>query len=169
MYRWSGKARVFDQQETALNAIDGGKIEPGTAVIIRYEGPKGGPGMQEMLKPTMSLKAQKIDDSCALITDGRYSGATAGLSIGHVSPEAANGGALALVMDGDTIEIDIPARSIRLAIDDEELAARRAAMDALPPGQAWQPRGERTRVVTRALKAYAAFATSADRGGFRDL
>ena len=92
MYRWSGKARVFDQQETALNAIDKGEIEPGTAVIIRYEGPKGGPGMQEMLKPTMSLKAQKVDDSCALITDGRFSGATAGLSIGHVSPEAANGG-----------------------------------------------------------------------------
>jgi dihydroxy-acid dehydratase len=169
MYRWSGTARVFDQQETALNAIDGGEIEPNTAVIIRYEGPKGGPGMQEMLKPTMSLKAQKVDDSCALITDGRYSGATAGLSIGHVSPEAANGGALALVQDGDTIEIDIPARRIHLAISDEELAARRAAMDAMPPGQSWQPQGERTRVVTRALKAYAAFATSADRGGFREL
>jgi len=169
MYQWSGTARVFDQQETALNAIDNGEIQPNTAVIIRYEGPKGGPGMQEMLKPTMSLKAQKVDDSCALITDGRYSGATAGLSIGHVSPEAANGGALALVQDGDTIEIDIPARNIHLAIDDAELAARRAAMDALPPGQAWQPQGERTRVVTRALKAYAAFATSADRGGFRDL
>jgi len=150
MYQWSGTARVFDQQETALNAIDNGEIQPNTAVIIRYEGPKGGPGMQEMLKPAMSLKAQKVDDSCALITDGRYSGATAGLSIGHVSPEAANGGALALVQDGDTIEIDIPARSIHLAIDDAELAARRAAMDALPPGQAWQPQGERTRVVTRA-------------------
>ena len=128
MHRWSGKARVFDQQETALNAIDEGEIEPGTAVIIRYEGPKGGPGMQEMLKPTMSLKAQKVDDSCALITDGRFSGATAGLSIGHVSPEAANGGALALVQDGDIIEIDIPARTIHLAIDAEELAARRTAM-----------------------------------------
>jgi dihydroxy-acid dehydratase len=125
--------------------------------------------MQEMLKPTMSLKAQKVDDSCALITDGRYSGATAGLSIGHVSPEAANGGALALVRDGDRIEIDIPARRIHLAIPDGALQARRAAMDALPPEQAWQPQGERTRVVTRALKAYAAFATSADRGGFREL
>ena len=125
--------------------------------------------MQEMLKPTMSLKAQGIDDSCALITDGRYSGATAGLSIGHVSPEAANGGALALVRDGDRIDIDIPARSINVAITDQELAARRAAMEALPAGEAWQPVGERTRVVTRALKAYAAFATSADRGGFRDI
>ena len=169
MYKYSGTARVFDQQETALNAIDGGEIEEGTAVIIRYEGPKGGPGMQEMLKPTMSLKAQKIDDSCALITDGRYSGATAGLSIGHVSPEAANGGALALVRDGDTIEIDIPARSINVAISDEELAQRRAAMEALPTDQAWKPVGKRTRVITRALKAYAAFATSADRGGFRDI
>jgi dihydroxy-acid dehydratase len=169
MYRYSGTARVFDQQETALNAIDSGEIEEGTAVIIRYEGPKGGPGMQEMLKPTMSLKAQKIDGSCALITDGRYSGATAGLSIGHVSPEAANKGALALVRDGDTIEIDIPARSINVAISEEELAARRAAMEALLANEAWQPVGERTRVITRALKAYAAFATSADRGGFRDV
>jgi dihydroxy-acid dehydratase len=169
MHRWSGKARVFDQQETALNAIDKGEIEPGTAVIIRYEGPKGGPGMQEMLKPTMSLKAQKVDDSCALITDGRFSGATAGLSIGHVSPEAANGGALALVQDGDIIEIDIPARTIHLAIDAEELAARRTAMNGLPADRAWQPQGERSRVVTRALKAYAAFATSADRGGFREV
>jgi dihydroxy-acid dehydratase len=169
MYRYSGTACVFDQQETALNAIDGGDIKEGTAVIIRYEGPKGGPGMQEMLKPTMSLKAQKIDGSCALITDGRYSGATSGLSIGHVSPEAANKGALALVRDGDTIEIDIPARSINLAISDEELAQRRAAVEALPADQAWKPVGERTRVITRALKAYAAFATSADRGGFRDI
>jgi dihydroxy-acid dehydratase len=169
MYKYSGTARVFDQQETALNAIDSGEIEEGTAVIIRYEGPKGGPGMQEMLKPTMSLKAQGIDGSCALITDGRYSGATAGLSIGHVSPEAANKGALALVRDGDTIEIDIPARSINVAISDEELAQRRAAMEALPADQAWKPVGKRTRVITRALKAYAAFATSADRGGFRDL
>ena len=169
MYCYSGTARVFDQQETALNAIDNGEIKENTAVIIRYEGPKGGPGMQEMLKPTMSLKAQRIDDTCALITDGRYSGATAGLSIGHVSPEAANGGALALVRDGDRIEIDIPARSINVAISDEEMADRRAVMEALPASEAWQPVGERTRVITRALKAYAAFATSADRGGFRDL
>ncbi len=169
MYRYTATARVFDQQETALNAIDNGEIEDGTAIIIRYEGPKGGPGMQEMLKPSMSLKAQKIDHSCALITDGRYSGASAGLSIGHVSPEAANKGALALVRDGDRIVIDIPARSINVDISDEELAGRRAAMEALPADRAWQPVGERTRVITRSLKAYAAFASSADRGGFRDL
>jgi len=169
MYQFSGTARVFDQQETALNAIDNGEIEEGSAVIIRYEGPKGGPGMQEMLKPSMSMKAQKIDGSCALITDGRYSGASAGLSIGHISPEAANKGALALVRDGDTIEIDIPNRSINVAIGDEELASRRAAMEALPEGRAWKPQGERTRVITRALRAYAAFATSADRGGFREI
>ncbi|EAQ99461.1 dihydroxy-acid dehydratase [Congregibacter litoralis] len=169
MYRYNGKARVFDQQETALNAIDGGEIEPGTAVIIRYEGPKGGPGMQEMLKPTMSLKAQKVDDSCALITDGRFSGATAGLSIGHVSPEAANKGALGLVEDGDIIEIDIPNRSINLRISDEALAQRRAKREQASDGDTWLPTGERTRVITRALKAYAAFASSADRGGFRDL
>ncbi|MEP5765162.1 MAG: dihydroxy-acid dehydratase [Halieaceae bacterium] len=169
MYQFNGSARVFDQQETALNAIDNGEIEENTAIIIRYEGPKGGPGMQEMLKPSMSLKAQKVDGSCALITDGRYSGASAGLSIGHVSPEAANQGALALVRDGDRIEIDIPGRSINVAISPEELAERRAAMDALPQDEAWQPQGERTRVITRALRAYAAFATSADRGGFREI
>jgi dihydroxy-acid dehydratase len=169
MYQFSGSARVFDQQETCLNAIDNGEIAEGSAIIIRYEGPKGGPGMQEMLKPSMSLKAQGIDGSCALITDGRYSGASAGLSIGHLSPEAADKGALALVRDGDTIEIDIPARSINVMISDEELAERRAAMEALPDDEAWQPVGERTRVITRALKAYAAFATSADRGGFRDI
>ncbi len=150
-------------------AIDNGEIADGTAIIIRYEGPKGGPGMQEMLKPSMSLKAQGVDGTCALITDGRYSGASAGLSIGHVSPEAADKGALALVRDGDTIEIDIPGRSINVAISDAELAERRATMEALPDDKAWQPVGERTRVITRALKAYAAFATSADRGGFRDL
>ncbi len=169
MYRFSGKARVFDQQETALNAIHGGDVEKGSVIIIRYEGPKGGPGMQEMLKPTMALKTQGLDDSCAMITDGRYSGASAGLSIGHVAPEAANKGNLALVRDGDVIEIDIPERRIDVKISDDELAARRHAMDALPADQAWQPGGERTRVVTRALKAYAAFATSADRGGFRDI
>jgi dihydroxy-acid dehydratase len=169
MYKFSGTARVFDQQDTCLQAIDNGEIADGTAIIIRYEGPKGGPGMQEMLKPSMSLKAQGVDGTCALITDGRYSGASAGLSIGHVSPEAADKGALALVRDGDAIEIDIPGRSINLAISDAELAERRATMEALPDDKAWQPVGERTRVITRALKAYAAFATSADRGGFRDL
>ncbi|GAB3102569.1 dihydroxy-acid dehydratase [Aestuariicella hydrocarbonica] len=169
MYRFSGTAKVFDQQETALTAIDNGDIKDGTVLIIRYEGPKGGPGMQEMLKPTMSLKAKNLDSTCALITDGRYSGASAGLSIGHVSPEAANRGNLALVQDGDVIEIDIPNRSINIMVSEQELGDRRATMDSLPAAQAWQPQGERTRVVTKALKAYAAFATSADRGGYRDL
>ncbi|MCL1142705.1 dihydroxy-acid dehydratase [Shewanella gaetbuli] len=169
MLQFTGTARVFDQQETALTAMENGEIKPNTVVIIRYEGPKGGPGMQEMLKPTMTLKAQKLDSSCALVTDGRYSGASAGLSIGHVSPEAANKGALALVEDGDTIEIDIPARTINLAISDEALAKRRQIMDAKPADQAWKPQGERTRVVTKALQAYAHFATSADKGGYRDL
>ncbi len=169
MYEFRGKARVFDQQETAVQALEAGDIAEGSVVIIRYEGPKGGPGMQEMLKPTMTLITQQLNTSCAIMTDGRYSGASAGLSIGHVAPEAANKGAIALVEDGDEIEISIPKRAINLLISDEALAARRAAMDALPPEQAWQPREARSRVVTRALKAYAAFATSADRGGFREV
>ncbi|MCB1368001.1 MAG: dihydroxy-acid dehydratase, partial [Rhodobacteraceae bacterium] len=167
MLRYQGITRVFDQQETALAAINQGDIAPGSAIIIRYEGPKGGPGMQEMLMPTMSLKAMKLDDTCALITDGRYSGASSGLSIGHVSPEAAAGGALALVEDGDEIAIDIPARSINLLVSEEVLAARRTAMEARPKSERWQPQGVRTRVITAALRAYAAFALSADRGGFR--
>jgi dihydroxy-acid dehydratase len=166
---WRGVARVFDQQETALKAIDAGEIVPGTAVVIRYEGPKGGPGMQEMLKPTMSLKAKKVDSSCALITDGRFSGATSGLSIGHVSPEAAAGGAIGLIEDGDTIEIDIPARRISLSVSEELLAARRAAMEARPKAERWRDSGPRTRKVTAALRAYAAFAASADKGGIRQV
>lgn len=169
MLRFTGKARVFNQQETALTAIDNGEIEPNTVVIIRYEGPKGGPGMQEMLKPTMSLKAQGLDKSCAMVTDGRYSGASAGLSIGHVSPEAANGGAIALIHDGDVVDINIPNRSINVMISDEEMQQRRDAMNALPKDQAWQCNEPRTRVITRALKSYAAFATSADRGGFKEV
>ncbi len=169
MLWFTGKARVFDQQETALNAINNGEIEDGTVVIIRYEGPKGGPGMQEMLKPTMSLKAKKLDSTCALITDGRYSGASAGLSIGHVSPEAANKGNLALIHDGDQIEIDIPSRSINVLLSEEELQERRQNMENLPVSEAWKPKGERTRIITKALKAYAAFASSADKGGYRDL
>ncbi|MDQ2094785.1 dihydroxy-acid dehydratase [Rhodalgimonas zhirmunskyi] len=160
MLRWEGTARVFDDQEAALAAIDGGEITPGTAVVIRYEGPKGGPGMQEMLKPTMSLKAQRVDDSCALITDGRFSGATAGLSIGHVSPEAAAGGTIGLVEDGDRIAVDIPGRRIELLVSAEDLAARRAAKVD------WAPEG-RARKVSAALRVYAAFAESADKGGVR--
>ncbi len=167
MLRWEGVARVFDDQEAALTAIDGGEIAPGTAVVIRYEGPRGGPGMQEMLKPTMSLKAQKVDDTCALITDGRFSGATAGLSIGHVSPEAAAGGAIGLVRDGDRIAVDIPGRRLSLLIDAADLAARRAEMEARPEGARWAPAAPRSRVIGAALRVYAAFAESADKGGFR--
>jgi dihydroxy-acid dehydratase len=169
MQVWSGPARVFDQQETALNAIDAGEIAEGDAVIIRYEGPKGGPGMQEMLKPTMSLKAQKLAHACALITDGRFSGATSGLSIGHVSPEAASGGGIALIEEGDEIQIDIPNRVIHLNVPEAELERRRTAMLALPVEAQWKPKGTRTRVVTAALRAYAAFASSADKGGFRNV
>ena len=164
-HRWMGRAKVFDDQEAALAAIDGGEIQPGTAVIVRYEGPSGGPGMQEMLKPTMSLKAMKLDDTCALITDGRFSGGSAGLSIGHVSPEAA--GEIALVEDGDEIRIDIPGRSIELLVPEAALIARRAAMEARPEKERWKPMAERPRHISPALRAYAHFATSADKGGFR--
>ena len=140
---------------------------PGDIVLIRYEGPKGGPGMQEMLYPTSYLKSKGLGKVCALVTDGRFSGGTVGLSIGHVSPEAAEGGAIGLVEEGDTIEIDIPARRIRLAVDDAELARRRAAMEARAP-----PRGSRPpahRKVSPALQAYAALTTSAARGAVRDV
>ena len=170
MFSFTGRARVFDQQETAIRAIgksgDGG-IVPGDIVIIRYEGPKGGPGMQEMLLPTMTLKAKGLAESCALITDGRFSGATSGLSIGHVSPEAAAGGAFALVEEGDIIHIDIPKRLLQLEISDSNLQKRRDKMDARKDG--WTPQGERTRVITKALRAYAAFAASADKGGVREI
>jgi len=136
-------------------------------VVIRYEGPKGGPGMQEMLYPTSYLKSKGLGKVCALFTDGRFSGGSSGLVIGHASPEAAEGGTVGLVEDGDTIEIDIPNRRIHLAVADEELARRRAAMQARG-GRAWQPQS-RDRVVSTALRAYAALATSADRGAVRDL
>ncbi|MGB0906071.1 MAG: dihydroxy-acid dehydratase [Maricaulaceae bacterium] len=165
MFEFSGRARVFDSQDPAIKAIGGRKIKPGDVVVIRYEGPKGGPGMQEMLMPTTMLKAMGLAESCALITDGRFSGATSGLSIGHISPECAAGGALALVEEGDTIVIDIPKRILRIDITDAVLAKRRSAMDAKSDG--WQPAGQRTRHVSKALKAYAAFASSADLGGIR--
>ncbi len=167
MHVWQGPARVFDDQEAALEAIDAGRVAPGSAVVIRDEGPAGGPGMQEMLKPTMSLKAMGLDQTCALVTDGRFSGGSAGLSIGHLSPEAANGGPVALVEDGDVIEIDIPARRLHLAVSEQVLAARRAAMEARPPERRWKPAQDRPREVSAALRAYAHFATSADKGGFR--
>ena len=163
--KFSGPARVFESQDAAVKAILGNEIKAGDVVVIRYEGPKGGPGMQEMLYPTSYLKSKGLGKACALITDGRFSGGTSGLSIGHVSPEAANGGAIGLVRDGDMIDIDIPNRTIGLRVDEAELAARRSEQDA----KGWKPVEPRKRRVTTALKAYAAFATSADRGAVRDL
>jgi dihydroxy-acid dehydratase len=167
IWKFTGKARVFESQDDAVEGILGEVVQAGDVVIIRYEGPKGGPGMQEMLYPTSYLKSRGLGKQCALLTDGRFSGGTSGLSIGHASPEAAQGGAIALVEDGDTIEIDIPNRSINLAISDADLAARRAAMDARGE-QAWKPL-KRERYVSAALQAYALLTTSADTGAVRDL
>ncbi len=167
IWKFTGRARVFESQEDAVEGILGEVVQAGDVVIIRYEGPKGGPGMQEMLYPTSYLKSRGLGKDCALLTDGRFSGGTSGLSIGHASPEAACGGAIALVEDGDTIEIDIPNRSIHLAIGDEELARRRAAMEARGAA-AWKP-AKRERVVSAALQAYAALTTSADTGAVRDV
>jgi dihydroxy-acid dehydratase len=163
--KFSGPARVLESQDAAVEAILLNKIKPGDVVVIIYEGPRGGPGMQEMLYPTSYLKSKGLGKSCALVTDGRFSGGSSGLSIGHVSPEAAEGGLIGLVQDGDLIEIDIPARSIHLAVDDAELARRRAAMEA-KGAQAWKP-AKRSRKVSTALRAYAALATSAARGAVR--
>jgi dihydroxy-acid dehydratase len=164
---FAGPARVYESQDAAVVAILGGDVKPGDVVIIRYEGPRGGPGMQEMLYPTSYIKSKGLGKACALVTDGRFSGGTSGLSIGHVSPEAAEGGAIALIEPGDRIEIDIPNRSIRLAVDDAELDRRRAAMDARG-AKAWRPVG-RQRQVSPALQAYAALTTSASRGAVRDV
>ena len=162
---FTGKARIFESQDAAVEAILGNMIKPGDIVLIRYEGPRGGPGMQEMLYPTSYLKSKGLEKACALVTDGRFSGGTIGLSIGHVSPEAADGGAIALVEEGDYFEIDIPQRSIRLDIPEEELHRRRAAMEARGT-EAWRPRN-RKRNVSIALRAYAMLATSASRGAVR--
>jgi len=159
--RFEGKARVFESQESACAGILGGKVNAGDVVIIRYEGPKGGPGMQEMLYPTSYLKSVRLDKACALVTDGRFSGGTSGLSIGHVSPEAAAGGDIALVRDDDRIVIDIPNRTIDVVLPEGELDRRREAIVR------FEPVG-RNRVVSRALKAYASMVTSADRGGVRE-
>ena len=167
IWQFTGRARVFESQEAAVDGILGNQIQAGDIVIIRYEGPKGGPGMQEMLYPTSYLKSKGLGKACALLTDGRFSGGTSGLSIGHVSPEAAEGGAIGLVREGDTIEIDIPARRIHLAVSDEELARRREAMEARG-AKAWQPEN-RDRHVSQALRAYAAMTTSADTGAVRDV
>jgi len=166
MYRFSGRARVFEEMEVAQESILAGDINPGDVVVIRYEGPRGGPGMQEMLTPTTAIKSMGLGESCALITDGRFSGATGGLSVGHVAPEAASGGLIALVEEGDTIAFDIPNRSIELQVEPDTLARRRAAMESR---DAYQPLEPRRRRVSQALRAYAVFASSADKGGVRDL
>jgi dihydroxy-acid dehydratase len=166
--KFSGPARVYESQDAAVAGILNNQVKAGDVVVIRYEGPKGGPGMQEMLYPTSYLKSKGLGKACALITDGRFSGGTSGLSIGHASPEAAEGGAIALVQDGDRVEIDIPARSIRLAISDAELDLRRSAMEARGD-DAWQPAAPRPRKVSPALQAYAALTTSAARGAVRDV
>ncbi len=164
---FSGPARIFESQDAAVEAILADRINAGDVVLIRYEGPRGGPGMQEMLYPTSYLKSKGLGKACALITDGRFSGGTSGLSIGHVSPEAAEGGNIGLVEEGDRIDIDIPARSIRVAVSDEELTKRRDAMQARG-SQSWLPVG-RERPVSAALRAYAAMTTSAANGAVRDV
>lgn len=163
---FTGSAKVYESQDDAVAGILNGEVKKGDAVVIRYEGPKGGPGMQEMLYPTSYLKSMGLDKDCALITDGRFSGGTSGLSIGHVSPEAASGGLIALIEDGDTIEIDIVQRSMQLAVADDVLAQRKAAMEAKGK-QAYKP-VDRDRKVSTALKAYALLATSADKGAVRN-
>ena len=156
----SGRSR-----HEAVENILAGKVIAGDVVVVRYEGPRGGPGMQEMLYPTSYIKSKGLGKACALLTDGRFSGGTSGLSIGHVSPEAASGGAIGLIKNGDSIKIDIPNRSINLLVSDQELAARRVEQDKI----GWKPVKQRPRKVTSALKAYAAFVTSADKGAVRDL
>jgi dihydroxy-acid dehydratase len=163
--KFTGTAHVCESQDAAVNNILTNKVKEGDVVVIRYEGPRGGPGMQEMLYPTSYLKSKGLGKSCALLTDGRFSGGTSGLSIGHASPEAAEGGAIGLVQDGDKIEIDIPNRTIHLMISDEEMATRRAEQDE----KGWQPAKPRKRKVSTALKAYAKLTTSAAKGAVRQV
>lgn len=163
--KFKGRARVFDSQDAACEAILKGRIVEGDVVVIRFEGPRGGPGMQEMLYPTSYLKSKQLGEKCALITDGRFSGGTSGLSIGHISPEAAEKGEIALVKDGDPIEIDIPERKINLKISDQEFEERKKQEDEKGEA-AWKP-ADRERNITQALKAYASMVTSADRGAIR--
>jgi dihydroxy-acid dehydratase len=168
IFKFTGKARIYESQDAAVAGILGDEVQAGEVVIIRYEGPKGGPGMQEMLYPTSYLKSKGLGKECALLTDGRFSGGTSGLSIGHVSPEAAEGGNIGLVENGDIIEIDIPNRTINVRLSDEELAERRLAMKA-KGRDAWKPSAPRARKVSAALRAYAAMATSAAFGAVRDV
>jgi dihydroxy-acid dehydratase len=166
IFHFEGPARVFHSQEAACEAILANRIQAGDVVVIVFEGPRGGPGMQEMLYPTSFLKGKGLGKVCALITDGRFSGGTSGLSIGHVSPEAAEGGTIGLVEEGDRIRIDIAARSLELLLPEDELEKRRTAMDGLG-AMAWKP--ARDRKVSPALRAYAAMTTSAARGAVRDV
>ena len=165
IYRFSGPAKVFDSQEEACEGILGGKVQSGDVVVILYEGPKGGPGMQEMLYPTSYIKSMHLGRECALITDGRFSGGTSGLSIGHISPEAASGGNIGLVRDGDIIDIDIPARSISARVSEAEFEARRK--EELARGKAAFTAPRRTRKVSASLRAYAKMVSSADKGAVR--
>jgi dihydroxy-acid dehydratase len=165
---FEGPAHVVESQDQAVEHVLGGLVKPGEVVVVRYEGPRGGPGMQEMLYPTSYLKSKGLGKVCALMTDGRFSGGSSGLSIGHVSPEAAAGGAIGLIESGDIIQIDIPNRSINVRLTDAELATRREAEEA-KGAAAWKPSIQRDRKVSAALKAYAMLATSADKGAVRDL
>lgn len=165
---FEGNAHVVESQDEAVANILDGKVVEGDIVIVRYEGPKGGPGMQEMLYPTSYIKSKGLGKSCALLTDGRFSGGTSGLSIGHCSPEAASGGAIGLVENGDKILIDIPNRAINVLLSDEELKTRRDIMESKGK-DAWKPVKARPRAVSASLKAYALLATSADKGAVRDL
>ena len=165
---FAGPARIFESQDSAVKAILGRKVKAGDVVVVRYEGPRGGPGMQEMLYPTSYIKSMGLGQKCALITDGRFSGGSSGLSIGHISPEAATGGTIGLIEEGDTIEIDIRTRKLHLAVGDETLAQRRRDMEARG-AQAWKPTEKRERAVSTALRAYAAFALSASEGAARDV
>ncbi|MDB5370653.1 MAG: dihydroxy-acid dehydratase [Roseomonas sp.] len=165
---FAGPARIFESQDAAVDGILGGVVKAGDVVMVRYEGPRGGPGMQEMLYPTSYLKSKGLGKLCALVTDGRFSGGSSGLSIGHVSPEAAEGGLIGLIEDGDQIEIDIPSRGIRALVPEEEIARRRAAMEARGDAS-WQPAAPRKRQVSAALQAYSAMTTSAARGAVRDV
>ncbi|MFT7652724.1 MAG: dihydroxy-acid dehydratase, partial [Candidatus Azotimanducaceae bacterium] len=165
---FEGPAHICESQEGAVADVLGDKVSAGDVVIVRYEGPKGGPGMQEMLYPTSYLKSKGLSADCALLTDGRFSGGTSGLAIGHASPKAAAGGAIGLVEQGDIVRIDIPERSINVLVSDEVLTERRAAMEASGDA-AWQPAQPRPRKVSPALRAYAKWATSADLGAVRDL
>ena len=168
IWLFEGPAYICESQDQAVADILGDKVKEGDVIVIRYEGPKGGPGMQEMLYPTSYLKSKGLGKTCALLTDGRFSGGTSGLSIGHASPEAASGGNLALVEQGDRIRIDIPNRTIDVLISDDEMAKRRDAMNAKGK-DGWKPEADRPRSVSSALKFYAKTVTSADKGAVRDL